>query len=788
MHGLAGVLARLASLLFAVLIWTTAALALEESTVADAERTAAEARTQLQSIEAAVASPIITDDKLVEYRGVIDGLRTQLLAAGSRLDSPIVEIREQLAKLPPAPGEGQTEAAEIAAQRKLLTNIFSRLAGTQSQVKVLGVEVDQVQAKILNVQRDRFFQQILEPHSSVLLPALWTDAAAGFRQSLQRIGAKLSELWTATSRDVKWVPLTIVILAASLLVALAVFVQKVWRRRFFPPESQATAPDNLARLWRVFWSIGVTFIMSWVAVIVLAILFTALGFSAEMTAGIFNPIFTFIIEVPTVLVLVKRLAEPSRPEWRLLPIDSYSARLYSWAAYAATVLAGLTSAISDVAEVVSLPVNNSIALSAVTSIAMFAVMAMATLHLRDRAPATDTAAAPRPYYNWARRFRTPVWLCILASGVALLLGYIALASYLLFNLFYTLVIIAILFLIEYLVEAATSASADSATPLGRLARRATGWSNKSIERSGLLFRTIVDILLLVIGVPILIGLWAVNWIDFRSIANKVFFSFEIGNVTISPWTVLLVIGLLILGISLTKLFTRWLDRRILSHAHLDRGVQESVRTGINYAGYVLAGGFALSAAGIDFSSFALIAGALGVGIGLGFQSVVNNFVSGIILLAERPVRVGDWIVTNAGEGLVKRINVRSTEIETFDGCSVIVPNSNLIMEPVKNWTLGNTMGRAAMQIVVEYGQDNEAIKALLLKIVADHPQILHFPEPSVVVSKLLPIGIEFDVRGTVSDIFQAVHVASDLRIAALKTFADQNITVFQQPGTPGKND
>ena len=132
-----------------------------------------------------------------------------------------------------------------------------------------------------------------------------------------------------------------------------------------------------------------------------------------------------------------------------------------------------------------------------------------------------------------------------------------------------------------------------------------------------------------------------------------------------------------MGIAITRYVTAWLQRRVLTATRLDKGVQDSIRTGAGYFGYILAAGFALSAAGVNFSNLAIIAGALGVGIGFGLQSIVNNFVSGLILLAERPVRVGDWVVTTAGEGIVRTINVRATEIETFDNCTIFIPNSNL---------------------------------------------------------------------------------------------------------------
>jgi len=144
---------------------------------------------------------------------------------------------------------------------------------------------------------------------------------------------------------------------------------------------------------------------------------------------------------------------------------------------------------------------------------------------------------------------------------------------------------------------------------------------------------------------------------------------------------------------------------VLLPAGISGGVRNSIRTGIGYAGIVIAALAALSYAGFNLSSVAIIAGALSVGIGFGLQNLVNNFISGLILLVERPISVGDLVVVGGEEGCVRKISVRSTELETFDGANVLIPNSYFISEKVKNWTFRNKVRRVAIPIGVAYGSD-----------------------------------------------------------------------------------
>ena len=120
----------------------------------------------------------------------------------------------------------------------------------------------------------------------------------------------------------------------------------------------------------------------------------------------------------------------------------------------------------------------------------------------------------------------------------------------------------------------------------------------------------------------------------------------------------------------TRLFQRWLRERALQQTRMDPGIVNSIDTVVGYAGIALASLLAISYAGFDITNLAIVAGALSIGVGFGLQSIVNNFVSGLILLIERPIKVGDWIVLGDQQGNVRRISVRATEIETFDRASL----------------------------------------------------------------------------------------------------------------------
>ena len=772
------------ALLFSVWLLAGAAAAFDEAVIGQAERAALAFRAELQTIDSELALATITDQRLIDHRNTLEDIRIRALNQSSTLSEPVKEIAEQVAKLGPVPAEGQTESVEIGAQRKLLNDVLNRLQGAKTQLELVAVEAEQQSGRASAIQRGQFFQRIFESSKSILNPYLWSDAGSGLTVFLQRLGALIGNWWDQIQHTASASALLLLPLIIFLILGVWWLVGRLLRERYKARSLESDFPDNLDRLWRVVRATLSAFVLVTVLFLVIQSYLQNAGFVTSRFSLILDGIAGIITSVLVTGVLVYRIAAPQQPNWRLVDLDDTAASRFAFLATLCGAMSGATDAFRNLADGIYLPVSYSIGQSALAACLMLILLSLLLLNVSNQPGLTERMPNRQFYFRWSSAFLAPTWLLIILATVALLFGYIALSNFIVFKLFDTALVVTFLFVLHHTADAAVHISFDPGSHLGKFIRRVSGLGERAIERAGLLFRIVVDILLALIGLPILFLLWTVTWVDFRALANKAFFGFDVGSVTVSPWSILLVAFVLATGVAVTKLIVRWLNRRILLETRIDKGVQDSLRKSVTYAGYIIAAVFALTTAGLEFSNLAIIAGALGVGIGFGLQSIVNNFVSGLILLAERPIRVGDWVSIPAGEGLVKKINVRATEIETFDGCSIIVPNSNLITESVKNWTHSDTMGRFTVNVSVAYDSDAEKVRDLLVQLTKAHPNVLTYPEPVVTLQKFGTYSLDFEIKGTVGDIFYGVFVSSDLRFAILRAFQEKGI-VIPQPSIVG---
>lgn len=250
------------------------------------------------------------------------------------------------------------------------------------------------------------------------------------------------------------------------------------------------------------------------------------------------------------------------------------------------------------------------------------------------------------------------------------------------------------------------------------------------------------------------------------------YSISIGSFKIAPADVLIAIISFFVIRTLAGLLQRLLKNKILPRTHFDSGLKDSIATFAGYIGTIVGLLVALSILGINLTSIALIAGALSVGIGFGLQNIVNNFVSGIILLIERPIKVGDWVVIGANEGIVTRIRVRATEIETFQKANIIIPNSDLLQNAVKNWSHRDKVARLDIPVDVDYDSDIQKVEQVLLECSNQCDFALKDPPPSINFKEFGASGLRFELRFYIGDVDKTIKAGSDMRkriFHALKT-------------------
>jgi small-conductance mechanosensitive channel/uncharacterized protein YndB with AHSA1/START domain len=379
-----------------------------------------------------------------------------------------------------------------------------------------------------------------------------------------------------------------------------------------------------------------------------------------------------------------------------------------------------------------------------------------------------------------RLIRYMAMLTLIVAVAAVLVGYQNFAGYLIHGITRTSLALFMLWILFWLISRGFDYLIQEDTPAAQSLRENLGLG-KSATRTGLGFMQLVaDLVLWVGAIVYFIYVWDESGTTIDRLVDLVILGGTVGNLRLIPAQiiggVLVFAGLMIL-IGWLK---RWIDRRWLQHIVAERGAREALITLFGYVGFVIALLIGLTQAGVDLSGIAIVSGALALGIGFGMQEIANNFVSGLILLFERPIRSGDFVTVGDTEGFVRKISIRATEIETLDNQNVMVPNSELVSGRVTNWVLHDTQGRIRLFVGVAYGSDVEKVRGILERVANEHPEVItdgRAPAPRALFMGFGDSSLDFELRCRVNRIDRRFTVMSDMNFAINAAFREENIEI-----------
>ena len=726
----------------------------------------------IEAAEKAVQNLKELEEELSRLRIDVEGILGESRDSAEDLRPRAAAIKDQIEKLGPPPAkDAAPEAASIAAERARLNAEAAEFDSAIKAAELTWVRARQLIVRITEMRHALFTRNLFEQQPSPLLPTLWrrihNDAPA--------VGMRLTYLasdWMIWARREQGALITLLLSVAFVYGIARMIVGRLTRR---PPRDPP--PPFVERAVSASWVAPARIAPGALAAILLYGGLDALDLLYQPWEGLANGLFKGLLIFIGFSWLLQTVFAIREPQWRLFDLSDRSARRIYRILQGIAAVYAIDLALTEMTRAFFIPLALSILQTFVTSLAYVALLAALLL---TRFESRDAGAQLRSRHD-PRWLKIPLWVLAIGIVAGSVTGYVALARFVAQQLVMTGIVVLVTGLLFLAIRALTREPAAPGHPIGQMLQTRFGLDQPRRNQLARLTEMSLGLVLALCALPVVMLQWGFSGADIRDWFRSLFFGFEVGQFRISLARILIGLVLFTVLLLLTRLVQRWLRDRVLAQPTMDPGIANSIDTVAGYAGTAIAALIAVSYAGFDITSLAIVAGALSVGIGFGLQSIVNNFVSGLILLVERPIKVGDWIVVGNEQGHVRRISVRATEIETFDRASLIVPNSELITGRVLNWTHRNLLGRVVLKVSVDHAADPEKVMQLLTECAAQHLLILKSPAPKAVFDGFGASTLDFSLRFLLGDLNRSLDVQSEMRSTILQALRAQGISV--QPTT-----
>jgi small-conductance mechanosensitive channel len=719
-----------------------------------------------------------SDSDLARLRGEIDQIMQGLSKSAEALRPLLAAVRKQVESLgaPPAK-EAAPEAPAVAAERERLSSIVANLDGAQKTIDLNEVRSRELIQQITERRQALFARNLLRSTRSPLTPYHWERAARDF-PAAAGFAQYLAADWVRAATPVMPQLIAFVIAALLAFVGLTFSVRRLVRITDRPPPDGRTFFE---RAQRIAWIAPARMLPTIVAIGILRYALSFLDLIDVQGTQVITAIFDAVMLSVIVATIIITVLSPHTPGLRLVNLANRPARHI--ARYLSGIIAvyALDLALGDIGRTLVAPLSLIVMRTFAASLIYAALLAgllltrFTTRPVRSPETGALTQHVTPLYAPWW--LKLPLWVITGLILGATLAGYISLGRFIAQQLVLTGTVLVAAGICCLTIRQITRTIDHPTNRFGQTLTGPLRLEQSRVSEFAWLAELLLTLALIIVVVPIVLIQWGFTGSEIRDWFATAFFGFEVGQFKVSPARILLGVLLFVGLLFVTRIVQRWMRERVLQPRRVEAGIANSIETTVGYAGIGLSAVIAISYAGLDITNLAIVAGALSLGIGFGLQSIVNNFVSGLILLVERPVKVGDRIVAGDQEGHVRRISVRSTEIETFDRARLIIPNSELITGRVLNKTHRSLVGRGTVKVGVSYAADPQQVIDILVSCAKAHPQVLTEPPPGAVFNNFGASSLDFFMWFFVADVARAGPVESDLRVAILTEFRAAGIEI-----------
>ncbi|MGV8918445.1 MAG: DUF3772 domain-containing protein [Pseudomonas sp.] len=689
------------------------------------------------------------------------------------------QIQAQLEVLGPVPTAGAAlETPAVALQRGALLGRKVQLDVELAQLVVIKENASKLAGQISDIRRAQLESQLTLRSGSILGADFWSPLVAAPAEDKQRLKAFFDQIGQAIVAA--WAPqqrtaAITLLLVALLLCTLGRYIAETLLTRFCMHQ----LPEG--RLRRSSLSLATTLctvLMLGGALELVFLIFTRQPELAPTVENFVDEFETLALSCVLLVGVSRALLSTDRPSWRLPAMpDPVALALKPYPRVFAGALI-LFATFLRMSNVIGLSLSSVMLGRGVLALVMMIIVGAGLLRTGQvRRTMAAAGTPPDPRTTLVVLLHASICLLVVVTLSCLLLGYVSFATFLTYEFVWFFIVLTSFYMLSLLTRDVCESVFSPKHASGKAIKQMLRFGDLQLEQAAVVLAGVAKALLLLLaGVALFVGGFGAHLGELFDKTLDILGGEGLRRLDIVPRHLLNAILVLMIGWYLIRSLRRWLDAELLPKTDMDPGMRTSLSTLFSNIGYTSVALLTFYALGVKWSNLAWIVSALSVGIGFGLQEIVKNFVSGLILLTERPVKVGDLVSIGGVEGDIRRINVRATEIQLSDRSIVIVPNSQLISQNLRNVTMGGSaQGVAMLELTFPPNIDPEQVRTLLLDTYLEHKDVLERPAPTVRFIQLTSEGVLLRVTGFVSSPRIVGNIKSELLFEILKQLSASGI-------------